>query len=205
MPVQCSCDIKNPDGGNIASTSRMKYLGAQIASDGHINIELSQKLGLAARDFKILKSIWSHAYMSCKFKYQVYSACILQKLLYGLDGAVLNKAEQKRLDAFHSRCLRSILRISPAHISRVSNAYVLKKMEVPALSQILLERQLILFGIIYRMDNQHPIRQSVFETNSVKLRSLGDRRVGRPRSAWAPKLLQIALKIAGNTSTLESL
>ena len=143
--------------------------------------------------------------MSCKFKYQVYSACILQKLLYGLDGAVLNKAEQKRLDAFHSRCLRSILRISPAHISRVSNAYVLKKMEVPALSQILLERQLILFGIIYRMDNQHPIRQSVFEANSVKLKSLGDRRVGRPRSAWAPKLLQIALKIAGNTSTLESL
>ena len=57
------------------------------------------------------------------------------------------------------------------------------------------------------MDNQHPIRQSVFETNSstLSLRSLEGRRVGRPRSAWAPKFLQIALKIAGNISILESM
>ena len=97
-----------------------------------------------------------------KFKFQVDTACIVQKLLYGLDGAVLSKAGMKKLDAFHVRCIRKILRISPAFISRVTNKFVLQKMCALPLSQVLHARQLPFFGIIFRLPDHNALRQIDF-------------------------------------------
>eukprot|EP00973_Karenia_brevis_P014078 1913568-Karenia_brevis.AAC.1 len=39
----------------------MKYLGAQISGDGRIESEISQKIGNAKLDFKILNGVWQHS------------------------------------------------------------------------------------------------------------------------------------------------
>ena len=53
----------------------LKYLGIQLASDGHIESEVSLKLGRAAQDFKVLMRLWNHCNISVAFKIIILSAC----------------------------------------------------------------------------------------------------------------------------------
>ena len=205
MPIQCECQIVDPSGNKIASKSVLKYLGANISADGQVDSEIAQKLGLAECDFKSLVTIWNHSSMTRQFKYQVFVACILQKLLYALDGAVLLKSHAKKLDAFHARCIRKILGISPAFISRVSNKFVLSKMNAEPLSQTIYQRQLDLLGKIYRLSDAHPLRKCIFKEGSIDLIDIEKRRVGRPRHAWGPMAKQMALKITRDQEHLKQI
>ena len=192
----------DPEGNSIKNKSHLKYLGAQIAADGSIDSELGQKLGIAARDFKKLQQVWSHSSLSCRFKLQVYIACIVQKLLYGLEGAWVNAAGRRKLDGFHAKCLRRILGISPAFINRVSNSFILKELSAYPLSSILLERQLLYFGHVARLNEDSVLRQSVF-TQKFILRDPKLKR-GRPRNTWGRKILQHVSLMIGDLSNLQS-
>eukprot|EP00959_Pyramimonas_sp_CCMP1952_P110992 2321958-Pyramimonas_sp.AAC.1 len=52
-----------------------------------------------------------------------FQALVTSKVMYSLNSAWLNKAERKRLDGFQARCLRRILHIPHACVSRVSNEH----------------------------------------------------------------------------------
>ena len=153
MPVNCESSLKDPTGNPIQVKSKLKYLGVHLSADGLITSELAQKLGQAECDFKALRQVWNHSNISREFKYQIYVACIVQKLLYGLEGAWVNAAGKRKLDGFHARYLRRILKISPAYISRVSNSFVLQQLTAIPLSSVLLERQSLYFGHEARSDS----------------------------------------------------
>ena len=108
MPVNCECIITDSEGKEIQTKTKFKYLGAHIAADGTIDSELSQRLGIAAQEFKLLQQVWTHSSLSRQFKFQVYIVCIVQKLRYGFEGAWLNAAVRRKLNGFHARCLRKI-------------------------------------------------------------------------------------------------
>ena len=80
MPINCQSTLFTPSGDPILTKSSIKYLRAQLSSDAKLDSEVSQKIGNAKRDFKILNSIWQHSNLTRKFKFQVYIACVLQKL-----------------------------------------------------------------------------------------------------------------------------
>ena len=122
--------------------------------------------------------------------------------LYGLEGACLNKAERNKLDGFHARCVRRILKISPSFISRVSNNYVLREMGTIPLSEILQQRQLNFLSHIYCEADDHPLRSAIFMPGSVQLCRLDERKRGRPRTEWAPSVVSLALQIAGDAHRL---
>ena len=130
----------------------------------------------------------------------MFTACVVQRLLYGLDSAWLNKKLLSKLNGFYCRCLRRILKISPSHISRVSNAYVLQQFQSKSLSHILLYRQLILFGKIARMPDNAVMRKCVFKPQSIDLIVNHDRKQGRPRNAWATELHKQSLLICADSS-----
>ena len=174
----------------------MKYLGAQLASDGRVESEVAQKLGIASKDFKVLKRLWNHCHVSPKFKFVVFTACIVQKLLYSLESAWLNKALLAKIDGFYCRCLRQILKISPSFISRVSNRYVLSQLDAIPLSQVLLQRQLIAFGQIARSSTS-VVRRSVFQDGTLDLADDFTKRRGRPRNTWAVEVRKKAREVAG--------
>ena len=162
-----------------------------------LDSKIAQKIGRATQDFKSLKQFWNHCYIPVKFKYIVFTACIIQRLLYSLEGAWLNKHLSRKLDGFYCKCLRQILKISPSFISRVSNNYILKQFHSKPLSMILLQRQLLLFGRIARMSNSAPMRHLVFLPHSLDLVKFSNRRQGRPRNSWASELHKHSLQIAG--------
>ena len=167
-----------------------------MAADGHIDSEIARKLGQASQDFRTLARLWNHCNISVRFKFVVFTACIIQRLLYSLEGAWLSVTLRKRLDGFYCKCLRRILKISPSFISRVSNQYVLSQFGSPPLSKILLQRQLLLFGRIARLPSTSVVRNSVFANDRLDVHNMYARRRGRPRNTWSGEVAKIAYQIA---------
>ena len=168
-------------------------------TSGSIQSELNRRIGLAYADFKALARIWNHANLTREWKYRIYTACILTKLLYGLQTAWLTKKQRKTLDGFHARCVRRITGIKHYFWSRVSNAEVLASIHAPLLSAMLLEQQLKYFGKVYRRLDTDITRKFVFESSSDQLVEASfKKRRGRPRLSWATDLRKHALNITCN-------
>ena len=61
---------------------------------------------------------------------------------------------------------------------------------------MLLERQLILYGKIVRLPDDHPTRLSIFQPGSFSPASHGVRRRGRPRYEWGHEIAKIVAEIS---------
>ena len=120
----------------------------------------------------------------------------MSKLAYGLHTATLNKAERCRLDGFHARCLRRILKIPHAYHSRISNKTVLEQAGTRALSIQILQRQLLYLGELARRGPEDPVRCCVFSPGSLDVIPVGPRKQGRPRHTWVENICRIARDIA---------
>ena len=148
----------------------------------------------------------SHSFWNTKRKMNIFGACVATRLMYGIQTACVNKVERRRLDGFHARCLRRILKIPPAYFSRVSNAVVWERARVQCLSVQLLQQQLLYFGKLAVADSGHPCREPVFQEGGVTLRCLNEaRRVRRPRLEWATEMYHHAVKAVGPNSSLTEL
>ena len=137
--------LKKPDGTTFSSAEFLEYLGGLISRDGRADSEISRKLGRAYADYKLLHSVWSHAGVSRRDKVRYFEALVLSRLAYGLSTQWLVLAQRRRLDGFAARCLRRVLGIPPAFISRV-NASVFARAGVLRFSHQLLKQQLHFFG-----------------------------------------------------------
>ena len=104
----------------------MLYLGATVNADGKFGTELSRRIGMATAEFKQLRALWKNSSVTAARKLTVFDAVVTSKLLYAVASAWLTKGDRRRLDGFHVRCLRQILKIPPSFVSRVSNAKVLQ-------------------------------------------------------------------------------
>ena len=109
---------------------------------GDIGSELNRRLGSARAAFKTLTQVWKHARISRQHKVRIFEACIGSQLLYCLHTAWLNKAALRKLDGLQAWCLRKILGVPHAYVSRISNLEVLGLAACKAYSKILLHRQL---------------------------------------------------------------
>ena len=107
-------------------------------------------------------------------------------------------AEQRRIDAFQNYCLRQILRIPSAYISRVSNAEVLRRSGQVLLSKAILKSQLELLGHIALLPETDPLRAATFHRSGFRPSSMiFVRKRGRPRHNWTEQLLQLARSHCG--------
>ena len=179
----------------------MEYLGALISADGRSESEVSRRLGLAYSDFRALSKLWSHANVSQTAKIRFFDSLVISRLLYGLSTLWLVTAQRRRLDGFYARCLRRILRIPAAFVSRVSNAAVFDRAAVVPLSKRLLAKQITLLGKSAKLPPQDLRRRFVFYGSSMVLREdVFIRRRGRPRQTWGKQLMQEGSRLFGTTS-----
>jgi len=194
--------VTGPAGEPLETKASMTYLGGLLHSDGRGTHELSRRLGKATQEFEALRRVWSRSALTLRRKLQIYEACVLSTLMYGLRTTWFNIAERRRLDGFQARCLRKILGIPHSYYSRVPNFDVLRRAEHRPLSIKLLEQQLIFFGdAVCR--NSGPIRNSIFESGTLRLvDGTLPRRQGRPRNTWAGEVRKHAVSIAGGMNNL---
>jgi hypothetical protein len=201
LEVSGSYHLMAPDGTAIVPSELMTYLGAAIYADGRIKSELNRRLGAAWAEFCKMSRLWKHTTLSRERKIEIFNACILTRLLYSLSSAWLNVAETRRLNGFHCRCLRVILNIKVAFISRVSNASVLQTSSQLQLSKQLLKQQLILYGKVARSPDADPLRMLTFVPGTLlPLTGQYVRRVGRPRNEWVSMLHKEYCKMGAGRS-----
>ena len=171
-----------------------------MSGDGRADSELSRRIGTAAADFRQLRKLWSHADVSVTDKLRFFQSLIVSRLQYGLVTMCLVTAQKRRLDGFYARCLRTILKIPAAFISRVSNASVFEKARVRPVSQQLMLQQLVLLRKIAPSPADSMLRRSTFVANTLVPqtgRYVG--RVGRPRLDWSTDVMRQGVRLLGRT------
>ena len=132
----------------------------------------------------------------------------MSKLLYNLHSLCLTQAETNRLDAFHVRCLRRILKIAPSFYSRVPNKDVMQVAGAESASHMLLERQLLWMGGLAARPDDHVLRKSIFKSGLDRFELQlpeGRKKRGRPKLHWASQVYKHALHAAGNKAMLQQM
>jgi len=180
-----------PGTGNMVPVAdSMVYLGSILTSDGKVERELSRRIGCAKADFDALAKVWTHSSLTWKRKLSIYSSLVESKLLYAMTSCCLTRADERRLDGFQNRCLRKILGIKSAYISRVSNAIVREKAHHPAATAILRKRRYMLLGKVLRSPSDHPLRTCCFVPGThYPINDFYVRRVGRPSHEWVKQMI----------------
>ena len=174
-----------------------------MTASGSTSSSVGRRIGEAKSSFSSLCEVWKHANISKFRKIQIYEACVISKLSFSLECECLRQADKARLNAFHCKCLRRILKVPPSWISRVSNTTVLEMAKTSHLSDKLLHNQLSLFGKIAMSPNDSLMRKLTFHPNSLQPVALY-RRQGRPRLSWQSVLYAHARTIM-STDQLNSL
>ena len=204
IKVRCSTAVHRPDLSTIEPQSNLLYLGSLVSDDGRISSELARRLGMASGEFRKLSRLWRHSRLGRARKIEIFAAVVVTILMYGLAAAWLNKGDQRKLNGFQNRCLRTIWGIKPAYVSRVSNARVLEITGQRPLTALLQKQQLLLYGKVAPQSDANPMRAVTFGPGSLRPAvDLYVRKVGRPRLAWAPEVGKLALQAAGGLRSLD--
>ena len=173
--------LRSPSGELIPQKRSVIYLGGLLSVDGRADAELSRRLGLVHSDFRKLAKLWSHGSVPRKRSLQLLHSFVFSKLLYGPATMWMVKAQLRRIDGFQARCLRKVLGVPAAFVSRISNAEVLRRAAAKPLSQQLQYRQLVIMGKVARASPGSPLRQDTFIDDTLipqELRSIQKQGLG---------------------------
>ena len=196
--------LVHANGLPLPQNDAIVYLGGLVSGDGRIDSELSRRIGMASAEFGKLRQVWSHSNVTRERKLLFLQSCVISKLAYGLGTAALVKVQQRRLDGFHARCLRRILGIPAAYVSRISNVDVFRRSNAVPVSEQVMQRQLMLLRRVGRSDGGSLLRRNTLTGGSAKP-VVGSfvRRVGRPRLDWTTQVLEVASLRAGGRFRME--
>ena len=110
--------------------------------DKQINSRIGKASGTFAR-------VWDNQKLSIRTKANVYRSCVCSTLLYGCKTWTLSSVQEKKINTFHLRCLRRILRISWQQ--KITNEEVLKRTGLTTMYFTLSQRRLRWLGHVLRM------------------------------------------------------
>ena len=150
LQVQTNERVRSTSGKDLTGSKSLQYLGSSLSADGRVGSELSRRIGAAKADFQSLTKVWRHSSLSRARRFQIFTALIESRFLYGLASVCFTKAELRRFDGFQCSCLRQIIGVLPAYYSRISNATVREKLRCRASTDLLLNAQLLQLGKVMR-------------------------------------------------------
>ena len=173
------------EGSQVQQVSDFTYLGVIISSDGTIDRELSARIRKASGAFNQLSNIWKNRNIQTNTKIRIYKAAVLTILLYGSEVWNTTKKQHHRLEVFHQRCLRRILRIKWYH--RTRNVDVLERARINPIETFVGVNRLRWFGHVSRMPDDRMPKYLLDWTPAH-----GKRSRGRPRTTWQKCVLEDA-------------
>ena len=91
---------------------------------------------------------WRHSTLHTQQRVRIFQACVVSRLFFCLNTMWLKKADLRKIDGVHAKCLRSIFRSPFPYISHISGATVLQRRHCKRLSAISKFRQPCLFQSI---------------------------------------------------------
>ena len=146
---ECNINITLTNQDALENVQNFNYLGSTISRSGDMSPELNNRLGRAASTFSNLLPIMRQKSIRLSTKLAIYRAAVITTLLYGAEAWNTTVAEEKRLAAFHTRCLRRILGVS--WHDRMTNEEVFDRTGDTSLIDYLCQKRLRWLGHVVRM------------------------------------------------------
>ena len=163
------------DGYNLEVVENFTYLGSNISSSLSIDYEVNGRIAKAAAVMaRLNQRVWNNPNLTEKTKLRVYQTCVLSSLLYSSETWTTYASHERKLNSFHTRCLRRIMHIKWQ--DKVPNTEVLKRANINSMFAILSERRLRWLGHVKRMDPGRIPKDILYGELAE-----GTRPIGRPR------------------------
>ena len=163
------------NGERLKAVDKFTYLGSTLSRNVTIDDEVQCRLAKASAAFgRLSQQVWNRRGIRLETKIKVYRAAVLTTLLYGSESWTVYSRHSRKLNHFHTTCLRRILGIKWQ--DRVPDTEVLEKAGLPSIITILMQTQLRWAGHVARMPDYRLPKQLLF----------GELTVGK-RNACGPK------------------
>ncbi|GAA6071721.1 uncharacterized protein LOC117871822, partial [Tachysurus ichikawai] len=139
------------EGYNLEVVENYTYLGSTISNSLSVDTDVNGRIAKASAVMaRLNQRVWKNHNLTEKTKICVYQACVLSTLLYSSEAWTTYASQEVKLNSFHLRCLRRILRIQWQ--DKVPNTEVLERTGMNSMFSILSERRLCCLGHVRRMD-----------------------------------------------------
>ena len=106
-----SADIRM-NGQKLEEVTCFKYLGPTLCKDGTCSAEVCIRIASATAAMGRLNRIWRYNTLSFASKFKLYKSLVTSILLYGYETWTLLADFERRIQAFETKCMRKLLRIS---------------------------------------------------------------------------------------------
>ena len=171
-------------GQKLSVADKFTYLGSTLSRSASIDEEVTYRLSRASSAFGRLKAnVWDRKGLTIATKLKVYNAVVLPSLLYACETWTVYSRHSKQLNAFHMRCLRSLLGIQWQ--DKVPDTEVLQRAESVSIHAVLLRCQLRWAGHVCRMEDSRLPKRLLYGELTT-----GSRSRGRPLKRFKDTLKQ---------------
>ena len=161
------------------------YLGFFVSLQHGVLKEISAKLAEERQRFASFQKLLKSKQLSIPLKCKLYRALVLSVVFYSSETWTMNKSTQRKLESFHTSCLRRILCFS--YLERVTNEEVLARTRLSKLSAMILIKRLKWFGHVLRM-NDDRLALRAFTWEATEKYRYAKRAPGVQRKTWMDQL-----------------
>ena len=159
----------------INTVDRFTYLCSTLTDNAVIDREVSNRIAKASASLcRLHANVWSKRGIKIGTKLKVYRAVVLPTLLYACETWTVYQRHAKKLNHFHTTCLRKLFNIKWQ--DKIPDTEVLRRADLPSIYTILMQSQLRWAGHVARMPD-HRLPKQPFYGELVKSK----------RSRGAPK------------------
>ena len=135
-----SCNVHDRDGVEFENVETFRYLSSFVSLQ-HVDLrEISAKLAEGRQRFASFQKLWKSKQLSIPLKCKLYRALVISVVLYSSETWTMKKSTQRKLESFHTSCLRRILCFS--YLERVTNEEVLARLCMSTLSAMIMTKRL---------------------------------------------------------------
>ena len=140
-------------GQRLQMVDKFTYLGSTLSRVVHIDDDVNARIAKASAAFGWLRgSILDRSGIRLDTKLKVYRSVVLPTLLYACETWTVYQRHAKRLNHFHTSCLRKLLKIKLQ--DRIPDTEVLKREGMQSIHTLLKLAQLKWTGHVTRMPDE---------------------------------------------------
>ena len=164
------------------TVDKFVYPDSTLSRSINIDKEVAYRLARASAAFgRLTDQVWERRGLRLETKLKVYRAVVIPSLLYASETWTVYSWRAKQLNAFHMRCLRTLLRIRWQ--DKVPDTEVLQRAESESIHAILLHSQLRWADHVQRMDDSRLPKRLLYGELTA-----GQRSLGRPKKRYKDSL-----------------
>ena len=162
----------NVAGNSLDSVDKFCYLGSTLTKNLDLNDEIAKRISKATMNIGLLKKrAWDNNRLSTKVKIRIYERCVLSSLLYCSETWTMYARHDRRLNSFHMRCLRRILKVRWQE--KIPDTEILKRSGLTHVETMIMQKWLRWLGHVRRMDDRRIPKAILYSEARDGSRKLG--------------------------------